>query len=204
MEKKTKTKILAVGDIHADRGLAKRLSKLAQKEKVDLVIFAGDITFADTEMKEIIKPFQRIKKPVLMIPGNHESPTTIQALSEIYDNASNIHGYSFQRGSLGIFGAGTVDWGDDESGIEIMRLLEKGNENIKDSKKKIMVTHMHPKDSKAEFSGYPGSNAVRKAIKKFHPNVAICSHIHEAGGLQEKIGKTQVIHVSRNPAIFEI
>ena len=49
-----------------------------------------------------------------------------------------------------------------------------------------MVTHAHPKGSVAEFSGFPGSNAVKKAIKEFKPDILISAHIHEAGGLQEK------------------
>jgi uncharacterized protein len=205
MEKQRKTKILAVGDIHADKGLAKKLSKLAEKEKVDLVIFAGDITWGDMETEDIVKPFEKMKKQVLMIPGNHEPASTIDSISQAYQNAKSIHGYSFQKGDLGIFGAGTVDWAEESpEKSEIFQLLKKGNRKLKDSKKKIMVTHMHPHKSKAEFSGFEGSKAVRQAIKKFHPDIAICSHIHEAGGLQEKIGTTKVIHVSRKPKVFEI
>ncbi len=205
MKKTRKIKILAMGDIHADRGLAKKLSKIAEKEKVDLVIFAGDITWGNLELKEIIKPFERINKTVLMIPGNHEPPETIETISQMYGSARNIHGNSFQKGEIGIFGAGTVDWEEENpTNTEIFNLLKKGNDSLKQAKKKIMVTHMHPHKSQAEFSGFKGSKAVKEAIKKFTPDIAICSHIHEAGGLQEKIGKTKVIHVSRNPAIFEI
>jgi Icc-related predicted phosphoesterase len=63
---------------------------------------------------------------------------------------------------------------------------------------------MHPRGSKAEFSGVPGSKAVRKAIKEFKPDVLISAHIHEAAGMEEKIGKTKVINVSRKEKIFEI
>ena len=87
---------------------------------------------------------------------------------------------------------------------EIFNALQRGHKNIKDMEKKIMVTHMHHKGSKAEFSGFPGSKAVKKAIKEFHPDILISAHIHEAGGLQEKIGKTEVINVSRKAVIFEI
>ena len=67
-----------------------------------------------------------------------------------------------------------------------------------------MITHIHPKGSKSEFSGFEGSKAVRKAIEKFQPDIAIFSHIHEAAGVEEKIGKTKVINVSRKEKIFEI
>jgi Icc-related predicted phosphoesterase len=67
-----------------------------------------------------------------------------------------------------------------------------------------MVTHMHHQGSISEFSGFRGSSAIRKAIKEFSPDVLISAHIHEAGGIEEKIGKTKVINVSRKPKIFEI
>lgn len=204
-QSKKKTKILAVGDIHGDTGLVKKLAAKAKKENVDLVILAGDITFFDTEFKNIIKPFINAKKQVLIIPGNHESPETIDVLSKVYSGAKNIHGYSVKRKNIGVFGAGTVDWGmDGTESKTLFNLLKKGHEYIKGQKKKIMVTHMHPKKSKAEFSGFAGSSAVTKAIKKFHPDVLISAHIHEAGGIEEKIGKTKVINVSRKAKIFEI
>ncbi|MEK6827428.1 MAG: hypothetical protein AABX99_03010, partial [Nanoarchaeota archaeon] len=112
---------------------------------------------------------------------------------------------SFKKNNLGIFGAGAADVGINMiKDSEIFNLLKKGHENVKDSEKKIMVTHMHPKGSKAEFSGFPGSIAVKKAIKEFQPNILITAHIHEAAGLEEYMGKTRVINVSRKEKIFEI
>ena len=202
---KKKTKILAVGDIHGDTGLVKRLAEKAVKENVDLVILAGDITMFESSVKNLIGPFIKAKKQVLLIPGNHESNATIDFLSEMYPNTKNIHGYSFKKDNLGIFGAGAGDVGINMiKDSEIFNLLKKGHEYVKDSPKKIMVTHMHPKGSKAEFSGFPGSQAVRKAIKEFHPNILITAHIHEAAGIEEDIGKTRVINVSRKEKIFEI
>jgi len=200
-----KTKILAVGDIHGDTGLVKKLAERAKKEDVDLVILAGDLTFAEQSTKNIIGPFVKAKKQVLLIPGNHESFATADFLAEMYPNTKNIHGYSFVKNNLGIFGAGAGDIGLNQiRDSDIFKLLKKGNERIKNSKKKIMVTHMHPRGSKAEFSGFMGSKAVKKAIETFHPDVLINAHIHEAAGIEEKIGKTKVINVSRKEKIFEI
>ena len=202
--KKTKTKILALGDIHGDTGLVKKLAEKAKKENVDLIILAGDITFVEQSTKNLIGPFVKAKKQVLLIPGNHESFATADFLAEMYSGTKNIHGYSFKKNNLGIFGAGGGDVINVTPDKEIFDLLKKGHENIKDLKKKIMVTHMHHKGSKAEFSGFPGSRAVKKAIKEFKPDILISAHIHEAGGLQEKIGKTEIINVSRKAKIFEI
>ncbi len=199
-----KTKILAVGDIHGDTGLVKRLSEKAKKEDVDLVILAGDLTFAEQSTKNMIGPFIKAKKQVLLIPGNHESAATTDFLAEMYPNTKNIHGYSFIKNDLGIFGAGGGDVINITPDKKIFDLLKKGNEKIKDLKKKIMVTHMHPKGGKAEFSGFIGSKAVKRAVDEFHPDILINAHIHEAGGIEENIGKTKVINVSRKEKIFEI
>jgi uncharacterized protein len=200
-----KTKILAVGDIHGDTGLVKRLAEKAKKENVDLVILAGDLTMFEMSTKNIIGPFVKAKKQVLLIPGNHESMATADFLAEMYPDTKNIHGYSFIKDDLGIFGAGAGDIGINQiKDSEIFALLKKGHENVKNLKKKIMVTHMHAKGSKSEFSGYPGSNAVRKAVNEFKPDFLINAHIHEAAGMEENMGKTRVINVSRKEKIFEI
>ena len=67
-----------------------------------------------------------------------------------------------------------------------------------------MVTHMHPHNTKSEFSGWEGSKSVRRAIEKFKPDVAIFGHIHEASGTEDQIGKTRAINVSRKGKIFEV
>ena len=200
-----KTKILAVGDIHGDSRLMKKLAQQAKDENVDIVILAGDITYAEREFKDIIKPFTDLKKQVLLIPGNHEGVATTDVLAEIYSPTKNIHGYSFIRENLGIFGAGGADIGIHTiTDAEIYKLLKKGNESVKNLEKKILVTHIHPFGTKSEFSGFKGSKAVRKAIETFKPNIAICAHIHEAAGVEDKIGNTRVINVSRKGKIFEV
>ena len=200
-----KTKILAIGDIHGDSRLMKKLAQQAKDENVDIVILAGDLTYAEQEFKEVIKPFTDLKKQVLLIPGNNEGVATTDLLAEIYSPTKNIHGYSFIKNNLGIFGAGGADIGIHTiSDAEIYKLLKKGNESVKNLEKKILVTHIHPEGTKSEFSGFKGSKAVRKAIETFKPDIAICAHIHEAAGVEDKIGNTRVINVSRKGKIFEV
>ncbi len=204
---KRKLKILAVGDIHGDTSLVKKLARKAREENVDLVILAGDLTMFETSTENIVGPFIKYGKQVLLIPGNHETLATANFLAELYPNTKNIHGYAIKIGDVGIFGAGSGNIGLFQlSEKELFSLLKQGFERVKDAKKKIMVTHVHPAGSKIEnFSAFvPGSEAVMKAIKRFKPDIAICSHVHEASGLEEKIGNTRVINVSRVGKIIEI
>ncbi|MEK6898098.1 MAG: metallophosphoesterase, partial [Nanoarchaeota archaeon] len=147
MEKQRKTKILAVGDIHANSTSIKRLVETAKKENVDIVILAGDLTIAERDLKNIVGPFAKYHQ-VLLIPGNHESVATIDFLAELY-KAKNIHGSYFIKYNLGIFGAGGADIGIHQvEESEISALLKKGHEKIKNLEKKIMVTHIHPLGTK--------------------------------------------------------
>ena len=200
-----KTKILAASDIHGNKKTIERLAKQAEDENVDLIILAGDLTLWDMETKGLISPFAKLKKPILIMPGNHDSPELIEFLVEKYPNTKSIHGYSMQINDLGIFGVGGADFGhtalDDE---EFFDKLNKAHEEIKNMKKKLMVTHMHPYKSKAEFSGIKGSKGIRKAIKEFSPDLALSGHIHEAEGLEETIYKTRLISLGRKGRIIEM
>lgn len=201
-----KLKILAASDIHGDTSLARKLADKAKKENVDLVILCGDLTLAEMSTEGIIGPFVKAGKKVLLIPGNHETVATANFLAELY-GATNLHGYSIKVGDVGIFGCGGANIGPFEiSEKELTYLLNKSFESIKNLKKKIMVTHVHPAKTKMEnFSKVvPGSEAVRKAITKFQPDLALCGHVHEAGGLEEKLGKTRLINVGREGKIIEI
>jgi len=69
-----------------------------------------------------------------------------------------------------------------------------------------MVTHAHPKGSKMDsFSDFvEGSEAVKKALEKFKPDIMFCGHVHEAQGIEEKMGETTLLNVSKKGKIIEI
>ena len=122
-------RILAAGDIHGDKDLAEKLSERAVKENADLVILCGDLTFHEMSTDNIIGPFVKKNKKVLMIPGNHESIATTDFLAEMY-GVKNIHGYSVKYEDLGIFGCGGANIGPRSklSESELFNLLKQGHE----------------------------------------------------------------------------
>lgn len=195
-------KILAISDIHGDIGLVKKIEKLIDKEKVDVVILAGDQTWFESSTKNLVGPLT--KKRTLIIPSNHESNKTVSMWEAQYENLKNIHKNYHIEDNIGFFGSGTLEWGMKTSKLPIYEELKWSHEKIKHLTKKILITHEPPAGSKIELLGFPGSYGVRKAIDKFKPDFAFCGHIHEGGGLIEKIGKTTVMNVSRTPRIVEI
>ncbi len=200
-----KLKILAASDLHGNEKQVKKLAEKAEKENVDLVVLCGDIT-GWSETKNIIRPFKEKNKNVLIIPGNWDSFATADFLAQMY-GIKNIHGYSAIYQNVGFFGAGGAESSPGPGIIsekELLKTLENAHEGIKGIEKKIMITHMHPSRSLSEFSGIPGSEAITKAIKKFKPDFLLHGHIHEASGIEEKIGSTTVINVGKEGKIIEI
>ncbi len=196
-------KILAASDLHGDSKATKRLAKLAEEEKVDLVVLCGDLT-GFTESKNLIKPFKDKNQKVLILPGNWDSFATTDFLAQFY-GVSNIHGYSATYENVGFFGAGGADVGPNPVSEKEMRdTLRKAHSGLKGIEKKVMLTHMHPFGSKSEFSGIRGSKAIRDAVAKFKPDLLLHGHIHEAAGFEERIGKTKVINVGKEGRIIDI
>jgi uncharacterized protein len=199
-------RIFTAGDIHGDSSLAKKLADKAKKEKADLVIICGDLTNFDRSTENILGPFVKNQMKVLFIPGNHDSFATADFLAEMY-NVRNIHGYSVKYKDVGIFGAGGANIGVAQlSENELFDTLKKGHKYVSNSGKKIMVTHVHPSGTTMEqFSSFfPGSTGIRKAIEEFKPDIMLCSHVHEAEGIEEKIGKTRIINVGRKGTVIDI
>lgn len=200
--KSKKFKILAAGDLHGDSAIAKRLAEKAEKANVDLVVLAGDIT-GIVETKNILKPFKDKKQNVVFVPGNWDESITAKFLSEKYKIKDIGKHYVTYKG-VGLFGIGSPDWEMNLNEEKAFKKLKKDFEKIKDLEKKIMVSHLHAAGTKSELSGVPGSTALKKAIEEFKPDLFISGHIHEAEGVEEKIGKTRVISVGKKGKIIEI
>lgn len=194
-----KLRILAAGDLHGDFDIAKKLSAKAKKNKVDLVVLAGDV-YGYTEGDEgILKPFAKAKQKVVFVPGNCDFEEDRAMLSK---QGKDIHNYYVTYGGVGIAGIGSPDWKlrlDEEDFAGIKRNFERMK-----AKKRILVSHLHAEGTAAEFSGIPGEKVLRKAVKQFKPDLLISAHIHEAEGIEDKIGKTRVIQVGRKGKVLEI
>ena len=204
-KKEGKLKILAAGDIHGSKDIAERLARKAQREKVDLVILAGDIhgAFKDAS-EEVMRPFKKAHQKVVFVPGNWDSSEEVSILRNIH-NIKNLDGYYVNYHGVDIVGIGNKDFELNLDEKKAKKKLDRAFERIKTkSGRKILVSHIHAADTKAEFSGFKGSRAVRDAIEKFKPDIFIQGHIHEAEGIEEKIGNTKVINVGRGGKVIEI
>ena len=197
-------KILALSDIHGDQSFIRKMAEKGSKEKVDLVILAGDMADHEGNMHGMVGPFKEKGLEVAVLPGNHEGMAEIGFLVDRY-NAKNLHGYVIQKGDVGIFGCGYADIGVHQlTEDEFFNTLKQAHDKVKDFKRRIMVTHVQPKGSILSMGMTDwGSSGVMKAIEEFKPDLHICGHIHETHGIEEMIGKTRVVNVGKKGKIFE-
>ncbi len=198
-------KILAVSDVHSDRAFMQKMAEKGAREKVDLVILAGDIFTADNWTEGLVQPFVDKGLEVAALPGNHEGMAHINFMVEKY-GAKNLHGYAIIKGEVGIFGCGYADIGHHQlTEEEFLETLQRAHEQVKHARKKVMVTHVQPSNSILGLH-HPqwGSSGVRKAVEEFQPDLHICGHIHETHGIEDMIGRTRCINVGKSGKVIEI
>ncbi len=196
-------KILAAGDIHDNKEIMEKLAKKAINEKVDLIILAGDIHDYNTGDKEILSPLLETKKRILFVPGNCD---TLDECSELKKKAKSIDGYYVTYNEVGIAGIGSAGW-TLEHDLSDFLIIKKQMIKMK-QKKRVLVSHLHAAGTLAEkmgnIVGWTGDSILREAVETFQPDILISAHIHEAEGVEDKIGKTRVIQVGRKGTILEI
>ena len=200
-EKEEKLKILAAADIHGDVGIAKKLAEKAKKNKVDLVVLLGDLHGMQGG-EDVITPFKKANQRVVFVPGNWDSSFEANTLRDLH-KVKNLDGYYATYNGVGIVGIGNPDFQLELDEKTTFDKLKKNFDKMK-PRKRILISHLHAAGTKAEFSGFPGSKGIKKAIDYFQPDFFMSGHIHEAEGLEEKIGKTKVLNVGDKGEIILI
>lgn len=199
-------KILATADIHDDKKLVEKLIK--ESKKADVIVLAGDLTWAEESLKGIVGPLKKHGKPILMIPGNHETLASVDYLEKLYKpRVYNIHARGIKINDVCFIacGSGNIGLFQLEEG-EVTDALEKALSEVSGCSKTVLITHTPPYDTILDNLGWAkaGSKAVRKFIEKHQPDICLCGHIHETAGLIDKIGKTKIVNVGFNDKVLTI
>jgi uncharacterized protein len=203
MGKNKKLKILAAGDLHGSEAIAENLARKAKRDKVDLVILAGDIS-SPFKKEKVLGHFRERGLETIFVPGNWDSDLDVKFMKEMYSANSLERGY-VKKGEIGFFGIGNSNFKlDHDIEKDIPKLQEIFKLTEGKLRKRVLVSHLHVAGSKAEFSGFKGSYVLRKIIEELKPDLVISSHIHEAEGIEEKIKKTKIIQVGSKGTTFKI
>jgi Icc-related predicted phosphoesterase len=196
-------KIQVFSDIHNDLRALERNASV----EADLYFAAGDLVSWARGLPacgDVLKP---LGKKLYVIPGNHESAADIAAFCNGF-GFENFHEGVFERDGIQFAGLGYSnptpfntpgEYSEDD--IEARLAKFEGLNPF------VLVCHAPPLETaldKTSGGVHCGSRAVRTFIDTHQPAWFFCGHIHEAAGVEIKMGKTRARNVGPKGFSFEI
>ncbi len=198
-------KILAFVDLHSNMSALKKI--IRKSSQADLILCAGDISLFEKQLNKIFELLAQIEKPVLIIHGNHEEPTTLAKLCKHHKNIIFIHKKikSFNKAVFIGFGGEGFSLTSRDFEHFIKKKKHELNELKKKNKKLILVTHAPPFGYLDKVnSHHAGNKSFRDFIVRFKPSLHICGHFHEHAGKKVKLDKTKIINPGPEGKIIQI
>ena len=196
-------KILAFSDLHHSRRRAEALVEAGKD--ADLVIGAGDFCNMREGLPEAMNLLSGIAAPMVVVPGNAES------VDELTDAAhagtTVLHGAGVEIGGVRLFGLGYGvpptpfgAWSCDLTEGHAAEMLARCDGAD------ILILHSPPKGVADLTSGgiSVGSTAIREAIERIEPDLAVCGHIHDSWGQTGQVGRTRVVNLGPTVNWFEV
>lgn len=198
-------KILAFVDVHGNSAALKKV--IAKSKNADLIICAGDLSMFGQNLDLLLSLLAKTKKPLLIIPGNHETAREIKKTCSLFEFATDIHNKAYKINNYIFLGYG--GGGFSLRDIRFERTTKKFKKFLKTQKKKskiILVTHAPPYKTSLDRlnSSHRGCKSIRKFIEDIKPKTHICGHLHENAGNKDKIGTTKILNPGPEGKIITI
>ncbi len=195
-------KLLLFTDVHSNKSSLDKIIKKA--ENSDILVCLGDLTMFQAYMKTFLKELNSVKKPVLMLPGNHESESELKNMCKEFKNIIFLHKDEYETGDLLFLAYGGGGFAENDPRFEaISKTWEK---IIKPNQKVILLTHGPPYGTSVDIIGknHVGNKSYTKFIEKTQPTLALCGHLHENFYKIGRIGKTIVMNPGPDGRIYTI
>ncbi|WP_170415200.1 metallophosphoesterase family protein [Ruegeria atlantica] len=196
-------KILAFSDLHLASSRAADL--VVASAEADLVIGAGDFCNRRHGLDDAMTMLAGISAAMVVVPGNAESAEELADAAP--EGVHVLHGTGMTVDGLRLFGLGYGvpvtpfgDWSCDLTDAEAAELLDRCDTAD------ILVAHSPPKGhgDLTSMGEAIGSAAIRDAIERLQPQLALCGHIHDSWGYRGSIGVTQIANLGPTVNWFEV
>jgi Icc-related predicted phosphoesterase len=198
-------RLLLFSDLHCDVAAARHL--VQQSHQADVLVGAGDFASVRRNLDQCIDVLQQCDRPVVLVAGNNETTDELQDACSNWPQARILHGSSVAISNITFFGIGGGipvtpfgSWSYDFTEDQARLLLANCPAGC------VLISHSPPKGAVDRSSrGLSlGSVAVRETILQKKPALVVCGHIHESGGMQEKIENTVVINAGPDGIEWEL
>jgi len=196
-------KLLIFSDIHNDW---KALERLLATE-ADYYIAAGDQVTWARGLERCGEILQKRANRVYVLPGNHESADDVARICARY-GLHDFHGRHFSVAGWQVAGLGYSNPTPfNTPGEYSERDLAERLEGFAALKPLVLVCHVPPHGTRLDQIRpglHGGSTAVREFIEDYQPAYFFCGHIHEAEGVQIRIGQTLAVNVGKQGYLLEL
>jgi uncharacterized protein len=193
-------RLLAFSDVHRDDRKARELAEMARD--VDVVVAAGDFASVHIGLEKLIDMLVVIETPTVLVPGNNETEEALREACQGWKAATVLHGEGTAIDGVDFYGLGggvpptPWDWSFDLTEEQAAQKLAGAPAGG------VLVVHSPPK---GHLDGRDlGSQAILRAIEEKQPKVAICGHVHEDGGKDDRIGPTRLYNVGPEGTFIEL
>jgi Icc-related predicted phosphoesterase len=194
-------KILIFSDIHTDW---KRLDQLLDIE-ADAYFCAGDVVSWARGLPDAGRLLARRAERMYVLPGNHESTDDIARLCAEF-GLHNFHGQSITLDGVTIAGLGYSSPTPFKTPGEYTE-AQMAAELAKLPPAQVLICHAPPKNTPLDRAGekqHFGSTAVAEYIAQTNPAYFFCGHIHEAEGVEQRIGGTLGVNVGKKGYLLDL
>jgi Icc-related predicted phosphoesterase len=196
-------KLLIFSDIHSDARALERLMAI----DADYYFCAGDLVNWGRHLDAMGEILKKRGDRVYVIPGNHESANQITDLCGRF-GLNDFHGRKAEIGGFQVTGLGysnptPFDTPGEYSEDELAEKLHA----FDGLKPMISICHAPPHGTMLDRITnlrHAGSRAVREFLQREQPRYFFCGHIHEAGGVSEKLGPTSAMNVGKKGYLLDL
>jgi len=202
-------KILAFTDLHAGVTAYKKIQAKIKKEKPDHIFCLGDFTIFEQNIGPVIRKISELKKPVLIIHGNHETDVIVRKLCNQYKNMTFAHRKITKLGDYTVIahgGGGFYGQGKLAKDKDFDNFIKENKNKLKG--KIILLTHAPPAYTKLDYlnwlGGHAGCASYQTFIKQYKPILALSGHLHENFRVKQKIGKTLICNPGPEGMVFKL
>jgi len=196
-------KLLAFVDMHSSNSCLVRIEEKALRHNPDVLLVGGDLSFFEDGLELILPRLNMLNVPVLIIPGNHEDPSTLRKLCFGLDNLFFIHKKQMVIKDvlfLGYGGSGfaRIDPEFEEASNAFSGMLKHD--------KTVLLTHAPPYNTKLDLINkeHVGNESIRNFIDHNDITLAVSGHLHENFNRKDRIRNTLVINPGPEGTLIEI
>lgn len=196
-------RLLVFSDVHGDWSALERLLAI----EADYYVAAGDQVTWGRNLDRCGAILKTRGDKVYVLPGNHESADQVAGMCAHY-GLHDLHERHFQAGRWHIAGLGysnptPFNTPGEYSEPQIADRLRR----FADLSPAVLICHAPPYGSaldRIRDGLHAGSTSVRDFILDRQPEYFLCGHIHEAEGVEIRLGRTLARNVGKKGHLLEL